>query len=165
MWNKSKKSNRSIELRELTVEDFDNLSDLIEELVKKTGEDAVKKMIDSRKKEKEKETKKESGENEDDSISLVVGIGMDILQTARKFLKNEAMEFLASLIGKTPEQFKKMPIDTPLRILKAIRTAPEAEIFFTMPSLQFNMTEWLENTLRVVKERYGLGSEEEKKNS
>ena len=99
MFSKFKTSKRSIELRELTVEDFDNFSDLIEELVKKTGEDAVKKMIDSR--VKETEGSKESGKQEDVDISLVVSLGMSILSDARKFLKEEASEFLASLVGKT----------------------------------------------------------------
>lgn len=64
---------------------------------------------------------------------------------------DDVAAFFADLIGVSPEEYDKLPIDIDMQILTQIMEAPEVENFFTGASRVYNTTEWCKGIFKKLK--------------
>jgi len=153
---KTLRKKRNIKVRTLTVNDILKMSDLVEMYAEELNIDSVTRLISSVQ-SKEENTPEQ---NEEKISKQVLAIGVEILKKISTIGKTDVLAFFADLINVTPEDFKEMPIDTPLVIIDQIRTSPEAESFFIMQSLGSKLTELFDGPIEMLKEWYASTSEE-----
>jgi DNA polymerase/3'-5' exonuclease PolX len=158
---KTLRKKRNIKVRTLTVSDIIRMSDLVELYAEELNIDSVMRLISS---VQSKDENKPS--TDDETVSKqVIAIGVEILKKVSTIGKTDVIAFFADLINVTPEDFKEMPIDTPLVIIDQIRTSPEAESFFIMQSLGSKLTELFDEPIGMLKAWFASTSEEGKNNS
>jgi hypothetical protein len=111
-----------IKIRPLIVDDCDVLAEMVKKLADKLGDNNLLNFIvpDA------SAGKQEKGDNTSFAI-----VGLKILKMLLETLREDTRKWFASLVEKTPEEFKKLPFDTEIRIIEQLTEAKEASDFFT----------------------------------
>jgi len=118
-----------IKIRSLTIADRDWLSDLIKKLVAELGsKDILKLMVSDNDAEPKKKDEPEQTEPADKKYALLV---IEIIKMMIDVIGGDIREWFCSLIGKTVEEFKGLPIDTELVIIEQLVAVEESNRFFS----------------------------------
>lgn len=155
-------SKTPLEIRCLTVGDRVRLTDMIKKLAETEGDDSLLNVITSQISEKSNDGNGEETE-EKDKRSLEVGVS--IIKKLLGVIEHEMHSWFADLLGVTPEEFLKLPINTEASVILQIVESEEASDFFTTASRLLNMTEKLKNWLDGVKKKFGIGDGSQESNS
>ena len=134
-----------IQIRALTVADRDWLSSLIKKLVTKIGaSDVLSYMVsDSSNEAKKPEADEETGT--DKKYALLV---VELIKIMIDEIGEDVRQWFASLVGKTPEEFKELPFDTELTILEKLVEMQEANGFFSRALALSSKIKGFGNTLK-----------------
>jgi hypothetical protein len=119
-----------IKVRALTVADRDWVSGLIKKLVAKLGNDEfLKLLVSDSEKADSGDGEAAAAPNAKEKKYAVLVIRM--IEMMIEVIGADVREWFASLIGKTPDEFRAMPFDTELVILEQLMEIEESNRFFS----------------------------------
>lgn len=127
-------------IRKFTVKDLFTVIGMLKEVAKSSTE--LTKLISSRKKSNDDETEAPEGASAE--------IGIRVLIACYEAVYDPCIEWFASLIEKTVEEFLSLPAESALQIIEQIVEAEDAKNFFTSAWNLFKKTNALKNALSSV---------------
>lgn len=92
--------------------------------------------------------------SEDERKANIIRVFMELFKKLMASLHDDAVAFLADLIGVTPEQYEQLPIDIDIRILEQLKDQPEVENFFSGALRLYSATGWFRTTFENLKSKY-----------
>lgn len=92
--------------------------------------------------------------SEEERTSRLIKVFMLFVEKALANLYTETSEFLASLIGKTLDEYRQMPFDIDIQVLEALKKEPGINNFFTGASRLFSGAALSERILKNLKTRF-----------
>jgi hypothetical protein len=121
-----------LKIRSLTIRDRDWLSDLIKKLVAELGsKDILKLMVSDNEAEPEKKEGGDGAEQVSEKDKKYALLVIEIIKLMIDVIGGDVREWFASLIEKTVEEFKDLPIDTELVIIEQLVAVEESNRFFS----------------------------------
>ena len=163
--NQTEKDPLYIKIRMLKVRDLKTLTELFEKHVKETSDESLKHLISSAIPQGTK-AKQDGDQTVEEHVGeTVIKIGTAVLTKMTSIFNEDVTAFFADLLGVTVDEYYEMEIDTPIKIIQQIRTAPEVGGFFTMHSLASKAMVMFEKPLEIIKTRFDSIFEEAKKDS
>ena len=120
-----------LKIRPICNEDFFTVVDMLMKLGSDAGRE-VTNLISSKKPDKKQKKTDEGQEKE------TLFLGMLVIQTCYKHVKEDLIKWFASLCEKTKEEYLALPPETTLQIMEYLVEAQEAKSFFTRAWRLFN---------------------------
>lgn len=120
-----------IKIRPLTNRDFFTVVDMLSKISGTAGRELTG-LISSKKETPKPKNLAEKAAAEKQQEEMGIQIAMIIFETCYKHVQQDLINWFASLIGKTPDQYlDELPPETTIQIMEQLTEAQEATSFFT----------------------------------
>lgn len=122
----------NITVRELQVNDLLMVANMLLSITDEAKAEISGIIVSGVMAEAKKDGEIQSPENQEERQAQTgTKIMFVVLQACLKYAQDEIKSWMASLIGETPEDFGKMPIDTPIDIISQLKKKEDLPNFFS----------------------------------
>lgn len=146
-------------IHSLLKEDQKAIAAMLGRLADEFDQAQIRDIISSARASDEGEGEEGTGPSDEDRKARVIEVFFTLFRRCMSNLTGDVELWLAGLIGKTPEEYQKLPFDIDICILNQVKEAPEVERFFTGALHLFRMTEALKSAWSQLKGAYDSASD------
>lgn len=117
-------------VRSLEVRDIFTVAGMLKKITGERREEIINliKPLSGNKKDKDKQETEE--EKEQGTLEAGLNLAFYIFDLLIEYAEGDLKKWGASLVGKTPEEFDQLPIDTPLTIIESLAESEDLAGFF-----------------------------------
>lgn len=119
-------------VRSLEVRDIFTIAGMLKKITGERREEIINliKPLSGDKKDKDRQKQETGEEKEQRTLEAGLNLAFYIFDLLIEYAEGDLKKWGASLVGKTPEEFDQLPIDTPLTIIESLAESEDLAGFF-----------------------------------